>query len=458
MGTFPAQDIRRRTVTKRRGARPCRLGVLAAAVAILLVAGRAYAQVTSLYYQEIAKDGRIYVFNTAERYRAFQASGEMGAAIALDGRGPAGETVVAENETALDLFLFKHGLPGYERPAPKPAPTTAPAFPQVKVGGTAFLSYQEGQAGGADYAKFVIKRAYINLGATLSPWFSARITPDVTLDTATGETKYRLKFAYGMFSAPALGVITRPYLAAGMVQTPWLEFEDRIDPYRMQDTFFLERIGLISSADVGVVAGGLLGGDTPAAFQESVPGASPGRYGSFAVGIYNGGGYTASEKNTNKPIQGRLTIRPLPGLVPGLQVSGFGVTGKGNTPANPDWTLSAGAVSFESRWATVMATYVRGKGNLSGTAADAAGRSLAYEAWSGFAEAKLARTWSVIGRYDLATPDTHVTDVKTARTIAGVAYHLRQGNDILLDRDVVRYQGTSKPDDARTQLTLQIKF
>ena len=107
---------------------------------------------------------------------------------------------------------------------------------------------------------------------------------------------------------------------------------------------------------------------------------------------------------------------------------------------------------------TVSERYVRGKGNLSGTAVDAAGRSLAYEAWSGFAEANLARTWSVIGRYDLATPDTRVTDVKTARTIAGVAYHLGQGNDILLDRDVVRYEGTSKPDDARTQLTLQIKF
>ncbi len=431
---------------------------LLAAIAGLLLAGMAGAQVTSLYYQEIAKDGRIYVFNTAERYRAFQASGEMGAAISLDGRGPAGETVVAENETALDLFLFKHGLPAYERPAPEPVPTTAPAFPQVKVGGTAFLSYQDGHAAGAAYSKFVIKRAYINLGAKLSPWLSARITPDVTLDSSTGETKYRLKFAYGLFSIGDLGPLSGVTVQAGMVPTPWLEFEDKVDLYRMQDSMFLDRLGILASADAGVMVAGTFGGEAPSALHKDLPAATAGRYGSFALGVYNGGGYTASEKNTNKPIQGRLTIRPLPGLVPGLQVSGFGVSGKGNTAADPDWALSAGAVSFESRWATVMATYARGKGNLSGTAVDGNGKALAYEAWSLFAEAKLSRRWSAIGRYDTDTPDTRVTDVKTARTIAGVAYHLGQGNDILLDRDVVRYEGTSKPDDARTQLTLQVKF
>ena len=43
----------------------------------------------------------------------------MGIAVTLVGRGPNGETIVAENETALDLYLFKHNLPAYERPTPK---------------------------------------------------------------------------------------------------------------------------------------------------------------------------------------------------------------------------------------------------------------------------------------------------------------------------------------------------
>lgn len=88
-----------------------------------LVAGAATAQVATLWYAEEAKDGRIYVFNTPERHAAFQASGEMeGTALTLIGKGPNGETVVAENETAADLYLFKHGLPGYDRKAPDTKP------------------------------------------------------------------------------------------------------------------------------------------------------------------------------------------------------------------------------------------------------------------------------------------------------------------------------------------------
>ena len=103
----------------RRSATP-RVCLLALAIA-LLAAPAAVAQVAGLYYQEVEKEGRIYVFNTPERYNAWSESGEIGTAITLIGRGANGETLVAENETALDLYLFKHNLPGYDRPTPKPA-------------------------------------------------------------------------------------------------------------------------------------------------------------------------------------------------------------------------------------------------------------------------------------------------------------------------------------------------
>jgi phosphate-selective porin OprO/OprP len=101
-----------------------RAGLLALGLA-LLAAPAAMAQVTGLYYQEVEKDGRIYVFNTPERHKGWSESGEIGTAITLIGKGPNGETVVAENETAADLYFFKHNLPGYERPTPKPS---SPAF------------------------------------------------------------------------------------------------------------------------------------------------------------------------------------------------------------------------------------------------------------------------------------------------------------------------------------------
>lgn len=90
------------------------------ALVLALMAAPAAAQIMGLYYQEVEKDGRVYVFNTPERFKAFEESGEVGTAITLPGVGVDGKTVVAENETAIDLYLFRHNLPGYDRTTPKP--------------------------------------------------------------------------------------------------------------------------------------------------------------------------------------------------------------------------------------------------------------------------------------------------------------------------------------------------
>ena len=92
---------------------------------LLLIALAIPAAAQGLWYKELDKDGRIYVFNTAKKFDEFQKSGDMGIAITMLGQGPNGETVVAENETAIDLYNLKHDRPGYSRPAPKPAPAAA---------------------------------------------------------------------------------------------------------------------------------------------------------------------------------------------------------------------------------------------------------------------------------------------------------------------------------------------
>lgn len=98
------------------------LGAFALALGLAALAAPALAQgpLMGLYFQEVEKDGRVYVFNTPERFKAWSASGEMGTAITLVGRAEGGKTLVAENETAIDLYLFKHNLPGYERESAKP--------------------------------------------------------------------------------------------------------------------------------------------------------------------------------------------------------------------------------------------------------------------------------------------------------------------------------------------------
>lgn len=110
---------------------------IAALVVAVLLAGVAAAQ-SSLFYKELARDGTVYVFNTPERLTQFLETGEFGTNITMTNQGPNGETVVAENETALDLYNFKHDRPGYERPAPKLVSSTIPTTLRVADGGLKF--------------------------------------------------------------------------------------------------------------------------------------------------------------------------------------------------------------------------------------------------------------------------------------------------------------------------------
>jgi phosphate-selective porin len=75
--------------------------------------------VTSVFYREFKKDGRFFVFNNPPAAAAFEQSGETGVGITRVGIGPNGETVFADNETALELFLFKYNLTA-DVPRPKP--------------------------------------------------------------------------------------------------------------------------------------------------------------------------------------------------------------------------------------------------------------------------------------------------------------------------------------------------
>lgn len=156
-----------------------------------------------LYYKEVTKDGRIYVFNSAEAYKTWEKTGEMGKSITLIGRGKNGETLVADSETAIDLYNLKNDTPGYERPAPKPA---APVIPTtLKVGdgelkfglllqgwyvtddskastGTSWLGNTTG------YNTFRLRRSEIKLSGKITPsWgFEVMFDPSKAINTAAG--------------------------------------------------------------------------------------------------------------------------------------------------------------------------------------------------------------------------------------------------------------------------------
>jgi hypothetical protein len=151
-------------------------------------------------------------------------------------------------------------------------------------------------------------------------------------------------------------------------------------------------------------------------------------------------------------VEGRLTIRPLPDIVPGLQFSYFGLTGKGNTKDEPDWNVNLGMVSYEHEYVALTGQYYDGKGNQKGK--DEHNK----DGYSIFAELKPHKKFSVIGRYDYFDPDDDADDDENTRYILGLAYHLDKPhkNMIVLDYDAVDYEDSGKEDDKRIQLTLQI--
>jgi polyhydroxyalkanoate synthesis regulator phasin len=341
----------------------------------------------------------------------------------------------------------------------------------IKIGGLWYLSYGYGSTArsttGTDvYNRFDIKRGYLTVEKEFFPWFQARITSDVTTvndptSNLDGSVTLRIKYIYGKFIAPDLAFLTKPNLEFGMVHIPWLDYEEHTNYYRMQDTMFLERNGIFNSSDIGLTFTSLLGGYMSEDYQKNVNGVYPGRYGSIQAGVYNGGGYHASEKNRNKVLEGRITLRPLPDIIPGLQFSYFGETGKGNTAAEPDWITNLAFGSFESEPVVVTGQYYWGTGQQNGA------NEFKKNGYSFFTELKLynmikdpINRFSVIGRFDHFDPDTHASDNSNNRYIAGVGYYLDKPhkNMILVDYDTVNYEQPGKSNDRRVQLTLQVEF
>ena len=339
------------------------------------------------------------------------------------------------------------------------------ALKDIKFNLLWYLSYMDGEgrdvggnAGdGESRSKFAIKRGYFRFSKTLMPWFDAHMTFDVTQakdddSSLDGSVAVRIKYAYAKFKLPDVAFFTKPFVEAGIVHMPWLDFEEHINWYRCQDTMFIERNSTFNSADFGLTLVSLFGGEVGEEYQKKVSNKYPGRYGSMAVGVYNGGGYHASEKNDNKALEGRLTIRPLPDVVPGLQFSYFGITGKGNTKDEPDWTVNLGMVSFEHEYLVLTGQYYDGKGNQKGS------DEYDKDGYSIFAELKPHKKFSIIGRYDQFDPNDDMDDDENTRYIIGAAYHIdkQHKNMVLLDYDTVDYEDSSKEDDKRIQLTLQV--
>jgi hypothetical protein len=243
----------------------------------------------------------------------------------------------------------------------------------------------------------------------------------------------------------------------------------------------VERAGTFNSADAGVSLRGYLGGKLEDAEENTGSHYYDGRHGSWHLGVYNGAGYHAKEVNNNKVVEGRLTWRVLPDLVPGLQLSYFGKYGEGNDKDStyeeyPDYVVNLGMLSYEHPWVVLTGQYFQTEGNAKGKWVDTLGKALATEGYSCYANVKLPvldRKLSVIARYDYFDQDS---DDKLADAsdyemyIGGLAWNVYKGNMLLVMYEQTDYgKNAGKKgklpeidnrlgDDHKVQVVWQIKF
>ena len=338
------------------------------------------------------------------------------------------------------------------------AGATTAAAPMFDLSTTWYLHAGIGEEGGDQQSAFHVSRGYLTFRFRPTAWFQARATLDTHLDDDGFEV--RLKYLYGRFVLPIETVaVTEPYLEFGLVHMPWLDFEEHINRYRMQGTMFTERSHLFNSADVGLTAGVLLGDKLDAAYARSVGDHYPGRWGSVAVGFYNGGGYHDAEANDDKVVEVRVSLRPLHFVLPGLQLSYFFVHGAGNTAEEPLWQNHAAMVSYVHRYFALTGTYTYGTGNQKGTELDAAGDSLGFQGFSVFAEGRMpCIDTSLFVRYDWFDWDRDGGEEPQSRVIAGVAYWFLGKSALVLDADILLPPDGGVPNDWQVKLTLQFKY
>ena len=314
---------------------------------------------------------------------------------------------------------------------------TIPAFIQnTKISGQWFMAYQYGVNDTIDYNHFLLRRAYLTFKTKLAKNLTARLTQDLTIDNEgddAGNIEMRLKYLYLNYMLPRFGFFTNPHLEMGMVHRPWFDFEEHINAYRVQGPMAMEKAGLFNSAGFGITFSTLIGKKMENNFTKTINSHYAGQYGSFSLGLYNGGGYHAIENNTSKNIETRLTLRPFPEKLPGLQFSYFGIYGKGNIPEQPDFLLHNGFLSFENKLIVITGQYFTGVGNSKGSLlADTLFNADGFTGYSGFAELKIPKTKvATFFRYDHF--ETDKTNTSKQIIICGISYRFAKKSKVLID-------------------------
>ena len=253
------------------------------------------------------------------------------------------------------------------------------------------------------------------------------------------------------------------YLWIGQADLPWVPYEEGLWGYRYQGTVFPDRMGYMTSTDLGVG----FGGDIPK------------DYGSWQASIVNGEGWNKNEIGKHKNVHGRLTLNPLAGREGPMRnffLTGFGAVGKyDDVLVGPDdRERFIGQIGYKSpqRW-TLVSEYFEARDAAEKMAVkfpsleQRIGRASRAQGFSTFGTLNLgvfkdtdfARKWELMGRWDHLNPDDKISNNDLDLWIAGVSYRWNRNIQVLLNHEAIDYEKRALlEDESRIMLQALLEF
>ncbi len=315
------------------------------------------------------------------------------------------------------------------------AQTPAQPAPQVAVTGvvyTQFLYQLKDSLGAGHQNQFSVQRAYVNVLGKFSGGIQTRVTADIVPSGAPATNQiYRLKFAYAAWTPTGSSLTYK----LGLLNTPYVDFEETLWDYRMQGAIAVDRNGAMTAADFGAGIDGKWNSD-------QVNG---------QLTFVNGEGYSGGTGDSRKDVQARVSVRVKAtndaSRVGGLRVTGYAGIGKATGGADRNRFL--GMLSYRTQQITLAGEFVSTKDVNTGRIISAFG---VYH----LAHSKVA----ALARVDIVDPNTGAGPDKQTRIIGGVSYQLSPNVRLLADVDLLSYEGGATPlqDATRSRALFQAQF
>lgn len=332
----------------------------------------------------------------------------------------------------------------------------------VGFSGVFFFSFENTTFENEVQNEFALKRGYITFRRNLTDNIQVRFTQDVSIDgqgDGEGDIELRLKYALVKYSMGDAGIFKNSSIEFGVVNRPWINFEQDVNDFRSQRSMFLDQNGVLSSADYGVTFETGFGSELEGNRSTGLKSNSA-KYGSFSVGIYNGGGYSALEKNNNKLLESRVSLRPLSNRLPGFQTSFFGVLGSGNIPESPDFNLLGSALSYETEKFNMVVQGFIGEGDGSGRYVRPENfESYNLDGWSMFFDIRpLKMPLSITVRHD-ELYNTDLNHFINRQSMLGLAYIFDNKSKLIFDISTNDFHDNlDRTDFHQIQFITEIRF